>query len=82
MTSNQKSVLEPVARGKESGETNLIQQYLHIRICKKQKYIDSNLVTILKRGAVDAAGTRDDNVEMEADVERRCQLSVSPRPPT
>ena len=58
LTSNQKSVLEPVAKGKESGETKyLIQQYLHLRICKKQKYIDSNLVTILKRGAVDAAGT-------------------------
>ena len=51
MTSNQKSVLEPVAKGKEFGETKyLIQQYLHLRICKKQKYIDINLVTILKRG--------------------------------
>lgn len=79
MTSNQKEIVfsEPVSKRKESGEAKyLVQQYPYLCICK-----DISIVTILKRGPVDAAGTWDDNVEMEADEERRCQLSVSPRPP-
>ena len=79
MTSNQKEIVfsEPVSKRKESGEAKyLIQQYPYLCICK-----NISIVTILKKGPVDAAGTWDDNVEMEADEERRCQLSVSPRPP-